>query len=44
MMKLYIILLVIIWAESLGDGWISTAQRPERESYRYQLEMILKGD
>jgi len=43
-MKLYIVLLVILWADVCGDGFISTAQRPERESYRYQLEMILKGD
>lgn len=38
------LLLLTIWAESLGDGWISTDQRPERESWDCQLQMIIGGD
>lgn len=37
-------LALILWASVLGDGFISTDQRPERESWRSQLEMIIGGD
>ena len=36
-------LCLTIWAESLGDGWISTDQKPERESWKYRIEMIIGG-
>jgi len=35
--------ILVIWFETLGDSWISTEQRPERESWRYQLEMVIGG-
>lgn len=35
--------IIILHSTTTGDSFISTDQRPERESWRYQLEMIIGG-
>ena len=40
---IFCVLAVVMFATVAGDGFISAEQRPERESWKYQLEMILGG-